>query len=261
MSSSIILILIVSGLFVGFINTLSAGGTAISIALYLALGLPPSEANATNRIGVLLQSSLSAGMFAGKGYLKQTKALPLALFAMLGALVGSILSIALPQQIFSYAMGASLLIMLFFLFSSPKRFEEDNLEKLYGKRGLVHYLVFFLIGIYGGFVQVGTGFFLMAAGTMLLGCNIIRTNAIKSFVMTLYTIVAIFVFMQHGSTNWQYGLLHSVGTLVGSYIATRLAFKKGAGFIRWIVIIVIVFTSLYLFKIINLEYIFRSLIR
>lgn len=261
MSISVISILIISGIIVGFINTLSAGGTAISIALYLAIGLPPAEANATNRIGVLLQSSFAATMFVRKGYLRQINILPSVVFAMLGALTGSILSLVLPGIVFSYAMGASLLVMIYFLFSSPKAFKEDNLEKLYGKRGLVHYLVFFLIGIYGGFVQVGTGFFLMAAGTMLLGCNIIRTNAIKSFVMTLYTIVAIFVFMQHGSINWQYGLLHSVGTLVGSYIATRLAFKKGAGFIRWIVIIVIVFTSLYLFKIINLEYIFISLIR
>ena len=102
---------------------------------------------------------------------------------------------------------------------------------------------------------------LMDAVGIIAGERVFIANAIKSFVMTLYTIVAIFVFMQHGSINWQYGLLHSVGTLVGSYIATRLAFKKGAGFIRWIVIIVIVFTSLYLFKIINLEYIFRSLIR
>lgn len=260
MSISVISILIISGIIVGFINTLSAGGTAISIALYLALGLPPSEANATNRIGVLLQSSFAATMFVRKGYLRQINILPSVVFAMLGALIGSILSLVLPGIVFSYAMGVSLLVMIYFLFSSPKAFKEDKPEKMNRKRGIAHHIIFLLIGIYGGFVQVGTGFFLMAAGTMVLGCNIVRTNAVKSFVMTLYTIVAIIIFMQHGSINWQYGLLHSAGTLVGSYIATRLAFKKGAGFIRWIVVLVIVFTSLYLFKIINPEHFFRTLI-
>ena len=67
MSLVIVLTLLISGLIVGFVNTLSAGGTAISIALYLALGLSPVEANATNRIGVLMQSSLSAMLFARKG--------------------------------------------------------------------------------------------------------------------------------------------------------------------------------------------------
>lgn len=261
MSITIVITLIVSGLVVGFINTLSAGGTTISIALYLALGLPPSEANATNRIGVILQSTLPAAMCARKGLLKNTGTPHLAIFTMLGALAGSILSLVLPQHIFSYAMGASLMMMLFFIFSSPKSFEKDDEKKISEGLKPLHYAVFFLIGIYGGLVQVGTGFFLMAAGSMLLGFNIIKTNAMKSTIMAAYTMVAIIVFMQSGNIDWQYGLLHSVGTLAGSYIATRLAFKKGAGFVRWIIIAVILFTSLYLFDIIDLNRIFQTLLR
>ena len=261
MSTAIVATLIISGLFVGFINTLSAGGTTISIALYLALGLPPSEANATNRIGVILQSSLPAAMCAKKGLLKNTGTTHLAIFTMLGALAGSLLSLVLPQHIFSYAMGVSLLTMIFFIFSSPKSFENDNEKKIFKDSKPLKYTIFFLIGIYGGFVQVGTGFFLMAAGSMLLGYNIIKTNAMKSTIMAAYTVVAIIVFMQSGNINWQYGMLHSIGTLTGSYIATHLAFKKGAGFIRWIIIAVIIFTSLYLFNIIDLSRIFQTLLR
>ena len=165
MSLVIVLTLLISGLIVGFVNTLSAGGTAISIALYLALGLSPVEANATNRIGVLMQSSLSAMLFARKGYLKQKRVFILALSAMFGALLGSVLSLLIPMQAFSYAMGVSLIVMLFFLFTAPKNFDTDNEEKLSAKNKPLHYIVFFLIGIYGGFVQVGTGFFLIAAGS------------------------------------------------------------------------------------------------
>ena len=126
MSLVIVLTLLISGLIVGFVNTLSAGGTAISIALYLALGLSPVEANATNRIGVLMQSSLSAMLFARKGYLKQKRVFILALSAMFGALLGSVLSLLIPMQAFSYAMGVSLIVMLFFLFTAPKNFDTDN---------------------------------------------------------------------------------------------------------------------------------------
>ena len=101
MTISIFLVLVISGLFVGFINTLSAGGTAISIALYLALGLSPAQANATNRIGVLLQSSLTSILFARKGLLKNSYFFRLALPTMFGALVGAVLSIVLPEILFS----------------------------------------------------------------------------------------------------------------------------------------------------------------
>lgn len=260
MTLAIFLILIISGLFVGFINTLSAGGTAISIALYLALGLSPSEANATNRIGVLLQSSLTVPLFARKGYLKQTYFFRLAIPTMIGALVGAILSLVLPEMLFSYFMGLSLLIMLVFLFRSTKKFDEDDLSKTQNGISFIQYLTFFGIGIYGGFVQVGTGFLLMAAGSMLLGFNIIKTNAVKITVMALYTIVAVIVFWSEGSIHWQYGLIHSIGTFIGSFVATKLAFKRGGKFIKWIIIFVVIFTSLSLFKIVDLKTVFQILL-
>lgn len=260
MSISVFFILVISGLFVGFINTLSAGGTAISIALYLALGLSPAQANATNRIGVLLQSSLTSVLFSRKGFLKNTHFFRLALPTMLGAFVGAILSLVLPEILFSYFMGISLLVMIVFLFRSPKKFEEDDFSKTENGISFLQYLTFFLIGIYGGFVQVGTGFLLMSAGSMLLGYNIIKTNALKTTVMAFYTVIAVLIFWQDGSIHWQYGLLHSIGTFIGSFIATKLAFKKGAKFIKWVVIFVIIFTSLYLFKIIDLKHFFQFLI-
>ena len=100
----------------------------------------------------------------------------------------------------------------------------------------------------------------MSAGSMLLGYNIIKTNALKTTVMAFYTVIAVLIFWQDGSIHWQYGLLHSIGTFIGSFIATKLAFKKGAKFIKWVVIFVIIFTSLYLFKIIDLKHFFQFLI-
>lgn len=260
MTVSIFLLLVISGLFVGFINTLSAGGTAISIALYLALGLSPAQANATNRIGVLLQSSLTSVLFARKGLLQNSYFFRLALPTMFGALVGAVLSILLPEMLFSYFMGISLLVMIIFLFRSPKKFEEDDFSKTENGINFWQYLTFFLIGIYGGFVQVGTGFLLMTASSVLLGYNIVKTNALKTTVMAFYTIVAVLIFWQEGSIHWQFGLLHSIGTFIGSFIATKLALKKGGKFIKWVVIFVIVFTALYLFKIVDLKHFFQFLI-
>ena len=79
--------------------------------------------------------------------------------------------------------------------------------------------------------------------------------------MTLYTIVAIIVFVQGGNVNWNFGLLHSAGTFIGSFVATRIAFKKGAKFIRYIVIVVIIFTALYLTGLIDMQTLFKNLVR
>ena len=62
-----ILMLIGAGLFAGFINTMAGGGSVLTLALLIFMGLPAAEANATNRIGVMLQtSSASAGFWRKK---------------------------------------------------------------------------------------------------------------------------------------------------------------------------------------------------
>ena len=54
-SLPIISILVVVGFVVGFINTISGGATAISYALFMAMGMPITMANGTTRLGVTMQ--------------------------------------------------------------------------------------------------------------------------------------------------------------------------------------------------------------
>jgi len=179
---------------------------------------------------------------------------------MLGALVGSLLASVLTQNIFSYFMGAILILMIFFLFMSPSKLSQDD-EKLLSKPiSLIKYIAFFGIGIYGGFIQVGTGFLLIAAGSMLIGYDIIKTNALKVSIMFLYTLVAMTVFIFDSQIYWSYGLIHSIGSIVGSWIATKFALKKGTNFVRWVVVIVIILTALNLFGIINLKSLFVDIL-
>ncbi len=260
MSITLIVILVVTGIFVGFINTLSAGGTVISIALFLALGMPASSANATNRIQVFIQSFSATLMFKQKKLIDTKKTIRLAIPTMIGALVGSILASLITQNLFSYFMGGILLIMIVFLLYKPKALFEDNPEKINKPLSFINYLTFFAIGIYGGFIQVGTGYFLIAASSMMLGYDIIKTNAIKVSIMFFYTLVAMIVFFFDSQVYWAYGLLHSLGGILGSWIATKFALKKGANFVRWVIIIVIILTALNLFGIVDLTTLFEGII-
>ncbi|HOH22693.1 MAG TPA: TSUP family transporter, partial [Bacteroidales bacterium] len=58
-----VLILIISGVIVGFINTLAGGGTVISISVFMFLGLPPLVANGTNRVPIVFQNLASAYLY------------------------------------------------------------------------------------------------------------------------------------------------------------------------------------------------------
>ena len=254
------ILLIVSGLIVGFINTLSAGGTAISISIYLALGLPVDVINATNRVGVLIQSISSSITYHSKKVLDYKKALLLAIPTTIGAFIGAQMAAHATATVIKYTLLCVLILMIIFLFYKPQKLATDNIEKIDKKLSIKQFLVYLLIGIYGGFIQVGTGFFLIMAGVSCVGYSLVKTNASKVFIMLIYTIVSIGVFAQKGIIRWDFGVLHGIGCIIGSISGTLLGIKKGATFVKWISVCVIILTALMLFNIIDLKSIFGQMI-
>ena len=59
-------------------------------------------------------------------------------------------------------------------------------------------IVFALIGIYGGFIQAGVGFIIIAALTLINRFDLVRANAIKLFVSFFFTIAALCIFIIRG---------------------------------------------------------------
>lgn len=255
----IAVLLVVSGLVVGFINTLSAGGTAISISIYLTLGLPVDVVNATNRVGVLIQSISSAITYHSKKVLDYKKALLLAIPTTIGAFAGANMAVQVTEDVIRYTLLGVLLLMTVFLFYKPDKLETDRAtetKRLTPKQ----IIVYLLIGFYGGFIQVGTGFFLIMAGVSCVGYNLVRTNASKVFIMLIYTVVSLLVFAQKGIIRWDYGILHGTGCVIGSITGTLIGIKKGSTFVKWVSVGVILLTILILFNIINLKEIFGFMV-
>ena len=63
------------------------------------------------------------------------------------------------------------------------------------------------------------------------------------FIILIYTPFTLAIFLWNGLVDWKYGLILSIGAVVGAYIASRLAVKKGVGFVKWVIVIVILVTA------------------
>lgn len=259
MSLTTVLVLILSGVMVGFINSLSAGGTAISIALYLSLGLSPAVANATNRIGVLFQTGTTTLLLYRKKQVPWRAVCVYGIPTIIGAVIGSKTSSIINEQIFAWVLGVVLLTMIVFISLPARKLKADDEQKINKGITIGKALVFLLTGFYGGFVQVGSGFLLILAGMAGLGYGLMTSNGLKVAVMFFYTIAALITFSVNVEINWQYGILHSMGNMLGAWVATCLAIKQGVGFVRWVIIIVILFTAGILFGWIDLNDFFDTL--
>ncbi|MDR3287304.1 MAG: sulfite exporter TauE/SafE family protein [Prevotellaceae bacterium] len=233
-------ILISVGFIVGFVNTVAGSATAITYMLFMAMGMPISVANATSRVGVMLQFTTSSIMFKRKGLLNFSEAFKIAVPVMIGSLFGAEFAAKINQHIFEIVLAIFLVVMIFFMFYDAKMFISGQPQKKQQRFTVIKWIAFLFIGFYGGFTHIGVGILIIFASVMLIGMNILEANAIKQFAVMLYTPMALIVFAIHGQIIWEVGLIYSIGNVAGAVVGTKTTIRFGGNFIRWCVVAIIV---------------------
>lgn len=248
-----VIALIVAGLLVGFINTLAGGGSIISLSVLMMLGLPASVANGTNRVAIVIQTLSATTSFRQQQVLETRKAIYLSIPAILGSLIGAWFAVDISEDIFEKAIGVIMLIMLVFILYKPQKY-------IYGRESISSkplnwktYIIFFFIGIYGGFLHMGVGYFLLAGIVGCAGFDLVKANAIKVFVVLAYAPFTLLIFLWYNQVNWKYGLILAIGAVVGALIASRLAVTRGVEFVKWVIVVVIIITTGDMFGLYDLK--------
>ena len=253
---SITLILIVSGIIVGAINTLAGGGSVVTVTMFTALGLPITIANGTNRIAVFLQNFTATITFLRKGAFNLKQGLMLSVPVILGNIAGSLVATHINDNIFKICFGVILVIILLYLiFDSRIKIKEGhNLDiKPW------HYLLFLGIGFYGGYIYIGIGYLILAITLWAMRMDIMTANAIKNFVIFVATPFSLAVFIINGQIDYLFGIPHGVGNIIGSFLASHYAAHLGKGFIKAFTLIIVLICFADLVGLLSLHDIFAQM--
>ncbi len=225
----------------GFVNVLAGGGSMLTLPALSLLGMDLSMANGTNRIGVLFTNTMGTIKYHRSGNLHLKRAIFLMIPTSIGAVLGAFIAVDINEVLLKNIVGYIFLALSIFIIFKPNLWTEQREVK---RRTWLSLLVFFLIGIYGGFLQAGVGFFLMSALVLLEGFDLVRTNAAKVFIILCYTVLSLIIFAFNGKVDFLAGIVLGLGGATGAYIGVRMAIKKGAGFIRYIVFFAVVASAI-----------------
>ena len=241
----------------GIINTLGGGGSVITMSLFMAMGMPIGIANGTNRIAVLMQNLSATVAFLRKGMLHVRSGLLLSLPAIFGNIFGAMVATEVSDSVFKICLSVVLAIILVYLLLG-----KDN-EHVTGGHGLRikwwHYLVFFIIGFYGGYIYIGIGYLILAITLWAMRMDIMTANAIKNFVIFVATPFSLAVFIINGQIDYLFGIPHGVGNIIGSYLASHYATHLGKGMIKGFTLVIVLICFADLLGFISLHDIFAQL--
>jgi uncharacterized protein len=235
-----IIIILIVGVVSGFINTIAGGGSSITLPLMMFLGLSPNMANGTNRIAILMQSIVGVGTFRKNNVMTFSEGWKLALPSAAGALAGALVAVKVNEEVMKWFVIAVMAGVLLLVIFKPELWIKDHAQTARAQNKTLQILIFFAIGFYGGFIQVGVGFLLLAG--LVLGCghNLVKGNALKVLIVLVYTVIALVIFLAHSQANIGIGLILGSGSMLGAWLGAKFTIKGGAAYVRYFLIVTLI---------------------
>ena len=230
------LLLAVAGFVSGVLNVVAGGGSFLTLPVLIFLGLPATLANGTNRIGVLMQNVSAVWGFHRFGVLDWRWALTASVPALAGSAIGSWAALYVGDDLFRRILAIVMVVVTLGTLLAPEPRPHAAARPAHSWMVAAG---FFVVGLYGGFLQAGVGFLVLAITTWS-GLDLVRGNAIKVVSVFLITALALAVFAAHGSIHWPMGLALGVGNVAGALVGVRLAVGKGHAWIKGVVTVTVI---------------------
>ncbi|WP_054711817.1 sulfite exporter TauE/SafE family protein [Bacillus sp. JCM 19041] len=241
-----IILLLAVGFIAGIINTVSAGGSLLTLPVLLFLGLPSAEANGTNRVAIVVQSVTSVVSFARKGQLKIKKNLSLLIASTVGAVFGALSAISISDDVFMIILAMTMIVTLGFIIWNPLK-AITKPGRISPTKYAVGTASFVLIGFYSGFIQVGVGFYIMILAILLYKRSFIEATLIKILVVGLSVLISLCIFAVNGHVLWGHGIILATGTAIGALLGSKLVLSSQTKWIQLILIATVILLAARLF--------------
>lgn len=236
-----IVLLLVAATGAGWVDAVVGGGGLLQLPALLLAGVSPVHALATNKFASIFGTASAAVTFARTTKIDRRVAVPAGLsavaFAGLGAVSATVISPdALAPLVMAVLIGVALFVTLRPAFGTHLR-----LQLRTRARALAVIAVTGVgIAFYDGILGPGTGTFLVIAFTTILGMDFVGGSAHSKIINSCTNLGALLVFASQGHVLWLLGLAMAVCNVAGAQLGARMALRRGAGFVRVVLLCVVV---------------------
>ena len=242
------------GLFAGVINTLAGSGSLVTLPLLVLLGLPSTVANATNRVGVVVQNVVGVVTFPHNFRTNLANAGWLIAATVPGGVAGALVAARLTEAQMDLVIGGVMVVMLLILLYQPDRVLRGRSTAPERPPRFWTLLAFVAIGFYAGFIQAGVSVYILAALVMGLQFDLVHATAVRLVAVLVVTVVALLIFTNAGLVYWGIGLMLAIGQSIGAWIGVRLAIytKRARPWARRLLIAIIALAIVQFFDLLSL---------
>jgi len=263
------ILLLVVTFVMGIVAVLAGVGGGVLFTPIIG-GFFPFNMDFVRAAGLLV--ALSGALAAGPGLLKKGMAdlrlaIPVALIASAGAIVGAMIGLALPDNIVQVSLGVAILgIVVIMLLSKKSEFPEvkkaDKLSTALKITGVYYepssgqnvdwkihrtpqgLFTFIFIGIMAGMFGLGAGWANVPVLNLMMGAPLKVSVATSKFLLSITDTSAAWIYINQGAIIPMIVVPSIIGIMLGSFVGVKLLAKTKPAMIKNIVIVLLAFSGI-----------------
>lgn len=240
-SAATLALMVLAALTAGWVDAVVGGGGLVQLPALL-LGFPqaaPVQLLATNKLASICGTSTSAVTYWRRVRPDLRTAIPLALLAFAGSLVGAAVASRLPRSVFDPVILVVLVGVGAYTLLRPDLGAETVLRWSGHRHVVMAGVAGLAVGCYDGALGPGTGSFFVFWLVGLMGYAFLEASAKAKIANVATNLAALAVFVPQGAVMWRVGLVMGAANLVGGYLGARTAVAAGTRFVRVVFVVVV----------------------
>jgi len=242
-----LIVVLLVGLFAGFINVIVGSGSSITIPILIFLGFPPITAIGTNRFAMLFNNLTGAVRYHQKKKLHLKIALIFSIFAGIGAIIGALLVMSTKPTILKQIIAGILILEAFIIILVRNKLGIERMVVTFTKKHYVFGCSFgFLVGLYGGFIGMAMTSILIFLLVLLFSFNFIESAAIAKVITFVISLFATIIFLANLKVDLLVGIILTISYIIGAYGGVHSAINMGNNKVRILFVIVVVASAIKL---------------
>lgn len=239
--SSLWLLTALAGFAAGLIDSIVGGGGLVLTPAMLNLhpGLSILQAIGTQRTSSIMGTSVAAWNYLRKVTVERSILIP----ACIAALSASAIGVQLAKRIDPDTLKLTVLAICvpLALYTALRKNLGLTEERRFHPRheSLAAAGIGAATGFYNGLIGPGTGTLMVFAFVSFLGLDFLKSSAVSKATNVAADISSWTVLFFSGFILWVLAVPLIIGNMIGSYIGSHLAIRKGQGFIRMVFLVIV----------------------
>ena len=222
----------------GFVDAVAGGGGLISLPAYMIAGLSPIDAIGTNKFSASCGTAVATMRYSRAGFIQWRGMLPVVTAALVGSWIGARLALLMENDLFKIVMIVVLPITAI-LVLNKRTLGRYRMPFAVRKTIVVMSVLALFMGVYDGFYGPGTGTFLMLMLVCIARLGLERAVGTTKVINLSTNIASLSVYLIHGKVLFPLALVAALFGIAGNYIGVKYFTKKGAGFVKPLIVAVL----------------------